>query len=123
MTSRASALCHGDEGLTLESVPSFHGGNSTLMNSFDTQNFHVSLSHGRSTTVSLETRNLTADRLAEYSYQIKPYQDDCWRKVHHSRHTIAGRDAHNYLKMSTAKTFVTHNRFEPSGDDEDVRTK
>ena len=31
-----------------------------------------------------------------------------------------GRDAHNDLKMSTVKTFVTRNRFEPSSYDEDV---
>ena len=36
----------------------FHGGNSTFINWFDKINFHVSLSHWCSTTVSLETTHL-----------------------------------------------------------------
>ena len=36
----------------------FHTGNSTFINWFDKTNFHVSLSHCCSTTVSLETRHL-----------------------------------------------------------------
>ena len=36
---------------------SFHGGNSTFINSFDQTKFLFSLSRQRSTTVSLETKN------------------------------------------------------------------
>ena len=48
-----------DEGLTLETsaFQIFHGSNSTFINSFG-KPFFVSLSHRRSTTVSLENRNL-----------------------------------------------------------------
>ena len=46
--------------LEMSAFQIFHGGNSTFINitSFTKPNFHVSLSLQRSTTVSLETRNL-----------------------------------------------------------------
>ena len=37
--------------------------------------------------------------------------------------TKARGDAHNDVKMSTAKTFVPRSRFEPSSDNEDVRNE
>ena len=52
-----------DEGITLEmsAFQIVEGGNSTFINTFDKTKFPVSLSHRRSTTVSLETRNLFSD--------------------------------------------------------------
>ena len=57
MTVHNSSM-RSDQGLTLETsaFQIFHDDNSTLINSFDKTNF-FSLSHGRSSTVSLETRN------------------------------------------------------------------
>ena len=44
-------------------------------------------------------------------------QDRSGDDSHHSRHTKAGRNAHNDLKMSTVKTGVTRNRFESISED------
>ena len=58
-TTTHNSSIRSDEGLTLETsaFQIFHGGNSTFINSFDKTKFLFSLSHRRSTTVSLETRN------------------------------------------------------------------
>ena len=50
-----------EEGLTLETsaFQIVHGGNSTFINTFDKTQISCSFSHRRSTTVSLETRNLS----------------------------------------------------------------
>ena len=77
-----------------------------------------SLEH-KNDSLRLALRLVAQDRSGDDSHQ----QDDWWRQVHHSRHTKARRDTHNDLKMSTAKTFVTRNRFEPSSDDENVRNE
>ena len=57
-------VIRSDEGLTLETsaFQIFHGGNSTFINSFDKTQFCFDLSHRRSTTVSLETRNSFLDK-------------------------------------------------------------
>ena len=67
-------------------------------------------------SLRLALRLVAQDRSGDDSHQ----QEGCWHQVHHSRHTKAGRDAHNDLKMSTVKTVVTRNRFEPISDDEDA---
>ena len=57
--STHNSSIRSDEGLTLEmsALQMFHGGNSTVINSFDKTKF-LFHSHRRSATVSLETRNL-----------------------------------------------------------------
>ena len=67
-------------------------------------------------SLRLALRLVAQDRSGDVSHQ----QEGFWRQVHHSRHTKARRDAHNDLKMSTVKTVVTRNRFEPINDDEDA---
>ena len=67
-------------------------------------------------SLRLALRLVAQDRSGDDSHQ----QEDCWRQVHHSLHTKAGRNTHNDLKMSTDKTFVTRNRFEPIRNDEDA---
>ena len=65
-----------DEGLTHETLAFqiFYGGNSTIINAFEKANFHVSFSHRRSTTVSLETGNQFAQtvRARGIGYRRKP---------------------------------------------------
>ena len=82
------------------------------------ENRSRSLEH-ENDSLRLALRLVAQDRSGDDSHQ----QDDGWRQVNHSRHRKAGRDARNGLKLSTAKTFVTRNRFEPSRDDEDVRNE
>ena len=78
-------------------------------------------SRSRSLEHENDSLRLTLRLVAQYrSGDDSHQQDDCWRQVHHSRHTKAVGDAHNDLKMSTVKTFVTRNIFEPSSDDADV---
>ena len=73
-----------------------------------------SLKHEKD-SLRLALRLVAQDRSGDDSHQ-----QGCWRQVHHSRHTKAGRDARNDLKMSTVNTVVIRNRFEPISDDEDA---
>ena len=59
-------------------------------------------------SLRLALRLVAQDRSGDDSHQ----QDDCWRQVHHSRHTKARRNAHNDLKMSTTQNLCNSQQME-----------